>query len=454
MNRNQKFLLWALLLFGLVVRAYGIGFPEHPYFDEKYYVSAGHDYLEGRLDDNSVHPPLAKIQIAAGMLLMDGLKAYHLNPLEDSVGWRLASLIAGVATLWLGFWLALIVTRNVRLSLVALFLLSTDFLQIVSSRITMLDQVQDFWITAGFTACAYHLFRHSRQRNLWLAGLCFGVATACKWNGLFAAFAGVLALTLLSPDPDSDDAARPKLPRWRKFVMASLIFAFCIPAVYCASYTPFLAHEWHERMTNKPAPDDEPRPASVGQFLKQCAIKVIGYHTRMWKFRYDEKQFHHRYLSQFYEWPLVLRPVWYFYEEPKDVEGIIGMGSPVFWWAAAILLIELSVRELRKRVPLGKRESRSDPVGQFLLLLYLPMWLLWACSTTGGFFYYMLPTTPLMAIVVAREVEKWFEDPSSRWGAWAYLALIQIVFILYYPFLTGIAVPPAYFHRLFFDRWI
>lgn len=394
MSRWLAFLLVVLAL-AAGLRAWRLDFPGQPYFDEIYYVGAARNYLSGLSDENNVHPPLAK-QTMAVFLAVAG---------DSPAVWRLASFCSGMGTLLLTAYLAYLLTGRTRAAVLAATLLSLDFLHLVQCRIAMLDGPQSFWIMAALAAVAYTATRP--QAGLLVevvAGLCFGCATACKWNGLFALAGGCVALGWTSQD-------------WRKTLRATLLYSLGVVLVYLLSYAPLLVRE----------------TGGLSQ--------IVAQHRRMWDFRYDPKQFHHRYLSGFYSWPLGLRPVWYRFEEVQErVSGIVAMGCPLFWWLGLMLVLD----------GLFSRPRRSLPVTRFALPAFLFQWLLWAVGTTGGFLYYMVNMTPMLAVLIARELDDWWEEPLSRGLAAGYLLMLVLALACYYPLLTGLWVHQAYFRALFF----
>ena len=471
-NRWRDPIFWLILIFGVALRAVRLHFPDEPCFDEVYYQPAAEDYLQLRPDENSVHPPLAKIQIAAVVLFVDTIKAWGVANFSPMIGGRLASLLAGIGTLWFTHRMAFTLSGRRLLANLTLFLVAVDFLSIAQSRIIMLDQVQTFWIVAGLAITAEVLFERKGFDQIVFAGLCFGVATACKWSGFFAAVGAWLALMGAVSRPRGEVWA---CRSWVHRMATTLIFLLCGVLVYAASYIPFL-------LTEK----------TVNQ---ESVHKIVGFHDRMLKFRYDPEQFKHRYLSRFYEWPLVSRPVWYHYnEEDKVVRGIVGIGNVAFWWPAFFLVLEslwlgYFARLTKVGSPLGggfpeplsseggdpandaspadstdssalstlpcPPSSGADSVSQFICCSYYPQWLFWALGTTGGFFYYMLPMVPIMAVAMARHLEELWLERLGRRLAYGYICLMLVLTVLYYPLITGIPVSEAYFHRLFFvDRWI
>jgi dolichyl-phosphate-mannose-protein mannosyltransferase len=482
-SRWKDPIFWAIFVIGVLLRCYHLGFPGRQMFDEVYYVPAAEDYISCRADTNSVHPPLAKIQMALIYVVVDGLGFRNpdsgLPQLSQPEAWRIPSLLFGILTLWWTHRLAWAVCRRRFFANTALFFVASDFLCIVQSRIAMLDQIQAFWILAGLTATAELLCQTSEEledpknrlrsnSQLWGAGICFGIATACKWNGVAAAagaFAGLLGLVRTPYSQQLGLAGKLKV--FAVFLVTGL-------GVYILSYGPYVGY----------TPFQNPAlPPVERKGLSAATQDIVGFHKRMIRFRYNKKEFVHRYLSPFWQWPLVARPVWYLYDEfptssaspdspsptlspskakqeqseskpsdqPKTVNGIVAIGSVIFWWPAFLLLLESAYLTVRRRSSL----ENSDVVSQICFCFYFPQWLFWIAGTTGGFFYYMLPMVPVMALVMARYVEEEYNSKSGPILAKAYLVVIVVALILYYPLLTGISVPEVYFRRLFMpSSWI
>lgn len=416
LTRRDWQLLVLLTLLALALRVVRLDFPQWIYFDEMYYAKAAGNYLDGQQDTNTVHPPLGKLMIAGGRLVAEALKyGYGLHDLPDSVGWRLSACLAGTALIPLTYLLGLVLSRGrTTVAATAGLLVCVDFLALTTSRICMLDPFIAFWILAGTLFAALYCFEERKLSYAFAAAVCFGCATAVKWNGLFAAFGALLCMLELEQPRNR-----------RRWLVLPPLFAGVIMAIYLAAYTPFFIKE--------------------GNFAQPAWKKVIGYHQLMVRFRYNKEKFKHQYLSQFYEWPLILRPMWFYYKEAgtkpnKTVRGVACVGSPVVWWVAAFFLLEAVVTSLRYR----------HPVAQFIVVNYLANWAFWAVSTTGGFFYYMLPMVPFMALIIALCLDHW----GRRWR-WAYLTVVVITFLLYFPLLTGVSVPERYFRTLFFiPSWI
>ena len=419
--------LLAVLLLATLLRGFNLHFPGERYFDEIYYVDGAMDYLESRPDSNNVHPTLAKLQLAAALLCVDATRCWGWHQWDGVIGWRLAPFLAGVGVVALTAWLAYSLIPNRRLACTAALLVAIEHLSNAESRIATLDNLQAFWITLGLGCAARRLFRSNSDSWIWASGLAFGVATGCKWNGLFPAAGTAACLWGLV-------TSSPELRRPHRLKVA-LIYALTIGGVYALSYLPY-----RNLYPEKP--------------LAKVVEEIKGQHLRMWNFRKDPKQFKHQYLSHFYQWPFVARPVWFHYKShaKSRCTGIVAFGMIPFWWFAIYLTLESCITGYQ-RSPQGPGDGR-DRGSQFLAVAYLSQWLFWATRLTRGFFYYMLPVVPVMAVLVARQLEAWWQSGNSGWAG-GYLALLGSVSLLYYPFACGLEVPYKYFQVLFFmDNWV
>lgn len=407
--------LLGLTLLALIVRAVNLGYPAEEYFDEVYYVKGASELIAGQADSNSVHPPLGKWIIAWGRWLGESAQ------LSPQVSWRLSALVFGVLMVPLTMWLAYRLTRgNLMAARLSGLLVAIDFLHLVQCRIAMLDIFLAFFCLAGMLATLYYL--QTRHYGFIIgAGILFGLATAVKWSGLFAA-TGAVASCFFFEKFHWETPRGWFTPESAKIAVS---FAFIIPAIFLICYF------HHFRLEG---------------FNPEAFTSIRKQQTRMVKFRRDPNQFTHRYTSKFWEWPLVGRPVWYLYEEEGgSVRGIVAIGSIIFWWAALVLFMEAAYEGWKKKC--GTR--------LFLVSNYFANWIFWIVSTTGGFFYYMVVNVPLMAILVAWRVSEWLEMKDMKRYAQGYLAFLILAFLLYYPLLVALPVPNLYFRALIpFPQWI
>ncbi|GIU98039.1 MAG: hypothetical protein KatS3mg013_1842 [Actinomycetota bacterium] len=380
-------------------------------FDEIYYAKAGcilvgfddrtcrldateRLFREQRWDVGSyVHPDLGKWQIGLGV------KAFGMRPF----GWRISSAIAGTLVVALTAATAWLLFRSAVWTAVAGGLLAIDGMNLVLSRIALLDVHLELWVTAGFLALLLDRRRLERARRTpdaersvapllrpWLlvAGVAFGAATAVKWSGAFAlGAAGVLVLAWATgrhgPGLGRGRALARALAREGLPIVVGLGLVPLL--VYLLTWWPWLHHMGHD-------PVREPVAA---------AAALAREHLDMWRYQAETiREFEevdgtrtptHPYYSRPWRWPVLGRPV-LFYSELDDgtVSQILAIGNPAIAWASVPALVACAVLWWRAR----------DRAAGFLVLAFLGQWLPWFLVPRPQFSFYLLPMTPYLVLAV------------------------------------------------------
>jgi dolichyl-phosphate-mannose--protein O-mannosyl transferase len=164
---------------GVVLRIQGIGFPPRFTFDEQHFVPNARNYLLGLADDND-HPPLGKLFIAIGLLLFG----------DGPVGWRAASLILGLQSLVIAYWLARELFDDARAGWFAAAFLAADGFFISYSRTALLDGgltcLVLFSLLAAVTARTW--------RGVLVCAVLVGLSASIKWSGGLVVVPAVLAV--------------------------------------------------------------------------------------------------------------------------------------------------------------------------------------------------------------------------------------------------------------------
>jgi dolichyl-phosphate-mannose--protein O-mannosyl transferase len=154
----------------------------------------------------------------------------------------------------------------------------------------------------------------------------------------------------------------------------------------------------------------------------------------------------HPYQSQWWSWPLLLRPIWYEFEQVPTgfYRGVLAIGNPALWWAAIPAMIYLARSALRAR----------DPVATFIVTGFLVSYLPYIFIGRALFLYHMLPAVPFMAIATAVAAS----HLRARLGPaipLLYLVLAVAWFVSYYPVLAALPIATARFYRLmWFGTWL
>jgi hypothetical protein len=152
------------------------------------------------LDDNQRYPSSDRQQLLA--LSADGTMAM-VETGRHAFAWRVPGVLAGVAMAALLYLLARLLFRRRAIALLVAFLIVSDGLLFVQSRIGMNDSYVGLGIVAAYVLFAALWLKPGGRRRQWLAfalvmpviGLSLGLALASKWVAAYAIGGlGILAL--------------------------------------------------------------------------------------------------------------------------------------------------------------------------------------------------------------------------------------------------------------------
>ena len=410
--------------------------PQRYIYDEVYHAYTASQYVAGNADAwlwstkapsvvapapqvayEWTHPPLGKLLIADGILAAG----------SGSVGWRLASALFGALGVGLVYVLALQLTRHILAAALAAGLLLVDGLYFVQSRTGMVDIFLTFFLVAALLFL-YQYLTAPPDKVRWpllRTGCMMGLAMATKWSAVYAcALIGVVALVrtynlrkqtgVRRPKPDAVIGYREHL-RW---IPLALI---CLPiVVYLASFIPFFV-EGH----------------TPGQ-LVELHRQMFYYHSRL--------QATHSYQSQWWSWPLTLRPVWYFVDRSNgEVASIYANGNPVLYWAF-LPAMAVTIRLLWRR---------HTAVLIVLLIGFFGQWLPWSLSPRISFIYHFLPAVPFGCLAVGLVLAHlWRQGNGGRIIAGGYVLLAVAAFAWLYPIYSGVYLRPSALNaRFLLDSW-
>ncbi|MHC2336708.1 dolichyl-phosphate-mannose-protein mannosyltransferase [Bradyrhizobium sp. USDA 4454] len=404
-----------------VVLLLGITTPDKLYFDEVHYVPAARQMLLPVTEDpilNPMHPPLAKEIIALS------IKTFGDGPL----GWRYPAALFGALALVAVYLGALALFASQERAVAAVLLAVFNQMLFVQARIAMLD-IFALAFCLFAVAAFIHGFRQQRPHTAFaLAGLAAGLASACKWSGLFglATCIAIVAVIRLMQgwrtrfaDAGAEDWYRPDL--WPDFRLAHFIACFVLvpSAVYLATFVPLYGLSWSGLIE-----------AQRRIFADNTTTAIAG----------------HTYMSAWPSWPLLVRPVWFLFEKVGDdaFAAIVCLGNPLVLWPALIALIVA----LRDWI-VGRGRTAF-----LVLAFYLGPYLAWALlPRTLGFIYYYLPAATTASFVLVYALTR---KGAPRWLLWAFVAVACAGFVAMLPVTAaGIGTSMATFNRLMlFQNWI
>lgn len=395
----------AILIFALAEALFLIrlAVPHQLVFDEVHYVPAARALIASSGPMNIEHPLLAKWLIALGMRLFG----------DNPFGWRVAATIAGSATVVSVFATVWLITIRRRPSLVAAALTLLGFTVYIQARIAMLDGFMLAFLMAGIAMIGWTLRRGGWWR--WtVAAMLLGCAVACKWLAApYVAFAAIALIVFKRDDPR-------RFPGLR-IVPAIVVLGAVSIATYFLTFAPAFFY------ANDPLTIARLLPFQWDMYQRQT--QVLPAHT---------------YQSNWWTWPLLIRPIWYLYEPADGAQrGILLLGNPAIMWGGLAAVAACWWGWVKS--------------GSARLFAAASLWTgslaIWAVIPKSlGFYYYYYPSSVFLVIAIVVALDHW------RRKGWD-LALIAVAAGLatyFYPVLSAQALPDdgAFQDYTWFATWV
>lgn len=442
-TRLDSVALALVTLVAAALRLLSLNRPTGLVFDEIFYAQDACWYVHGSeavcgITDlvSRAHPPLGK------WLIGSGIAAFGYEPF----GWRIAVAVAGIATVAIAYVLAWRLLRRTVTgtaltigATAAAGLLALDFLHLVQSRVAMLDSLIVLFVVGAVTAAVLDRDR-SRARGggrpaweraalgrpwLLVAGVCLGAATAVKWSGAYVAPAviGLVVIWAVMERRAEDPAAG-----WRSAV-GSATRHDLVPVAVLLGLVPVLAYA-----------------ASYTGRMPGSLIGLPWEAGTVWRGIWDHQRamldFHtglggdHPYQSPPWSWPLVKRPVaFWFGTDGGAYREILSMGNPIAWWAGLVALAALLVTWARS----GWNWLRPEPVILGAAgATYLP-WLVLSGDRSQTFLWYFLPTVPFLCLALGT-VAAWAWERTAGRVAMAVFGVAVIASVAFW-LPTTVALP-------------
>jgi len=405
-------------------------------FDELYFANDARDDLIGR-DYLDPEPPLAKLIIAFGIKLFG----------FTSFGWRVMSAVFGTLLVALMYLLARLLVP-VRFFAVATGLLTTfDGMTFVQSRIGMIDIYPIVLIVVAYIL--FHLHLRSdlvrRQRaTIVLTGLALGAALAAKWISLaaYGTIVLILVIQLLRRAIQYDRATA---------AIATLSLTLLPVSTYLVAYTRYLS------IAHSIPLESLPVALTLWPFHLDAGVawhNLVAFHR--WTFTYHYTLHEpHPYYSKWFSWPVLYRPVLYYYTDrglgvdagtgTSLVAGIFNLGNPLIWWASIAALLWTGWVAVRRRALSAA----------FILLAFAAAWLPFALIPRGLFLYHMFGGLPFMILATALALTELRTKARLLAPVLGYLGAVVLSFVFFYPLWTGMPLTSdALRARIWFPTWL
>ncbi len=401
----------AAMTIAAVTRAPGLTRPGVLVFDEQYYAPGAAEMLQwGAVHGLAKHPPLGWWFIASG------IEVFGFTPL----GWRIAALLAGIATVGAVCAAVRRLTGDQRLAFLAGLLCALDGVMFSLGRLAMLDVFVGLFVALAVWALAVFWTipdgdRRGQRRAAVAALVAVGLGGAVKWT------VAPIALVVLG-SMWAVDLRRMATER-RRAVLTSLLLAVTIPAgLYLAAWAP--------RQLG-------PAAFSARSFVSDQR-KVEDFHRSI--------DSHNANAAPASSWFAMQRPTRLFAQNcagtasregvgpcrgaPKD-SGVLllALPNPMVWAVCIAALAGLVVEAVRRRSAIG--------VG--LLAIVATQWGPWLIDPRWAYTFYLTSIIPVLLVAAAWLVGR------RRVHRWRLLLLTTgiatiVLFVFFYPVLTGHAL--------------
>ncbi|TAM76938.1 phospholipid carrier-dependent glycosyltransferase [bacterium] len=257
----------------------------------------------------------------------------------------------------------------------------------------------------------------SRDATLWMWLLALSLACVIdsKWNGFFTLGWVLMGLAVIASQRWWCRPAQWGNPRGIPLDVVYAAILLVGAAVYVLSYIPYFA-------------------------LGHNLADLMGLQRQMFLY-HDELKATHPYQARWWEWPLIWRPISYYYHDfggaQHLVAEILALPNPVNWWFG---LLSVPVMFL---VGLVRRHK-----GYALLIgAYLWQWLPWMISPRITFEYHFFPNLAIICLANALVLQEAWRS-FGRWGriaVIAFLAAVAWAFLFWFPIWVGTPIP--------YDEW-
>ncbi len=409
-----------MLVLGIVLRVHAFGFPSSFMFDEHHFVENARNYLNHQADWND-HPPLGKLLIAQSILWLG----------DNSVGWRIPSLVFGFVTIACGGLVAARLFKSSSAGWIAAAFLSVDGFLIAYSRAALLDG----FLAAGL---AIALLIATLRLNGWTAlasGVILGLSASIKFSGI------AVALPLIV------GALFAHLPK-RKLVLYGALFGIAALTCYFLQYSRGLVLAL--------------KSATPGDVFRDTQ-RLLDHHAALTDMK-------NPWTSGWITWAVPTRPALLSYERHwGEVRVLSGLGNLALWWPGVLLTVASIVVIVGKGVvaiaSAGNDESTDsgslNPAlflgthGRASLILLagcIGFVAPWVITHRDSYIYHFLPSYAAIILLLAGYVD-WVRRRKPI-DALLFIGVVLIVAAFYAPIWSSMVTSEdAVNARLFVGGW-
>ncbi len=474
------------------------------YFDEIYHPRTALEHIQGQYPFENSHPPLGKL------ILGLGIRMFGMTPF----GWRFMGTLLGVLMVPLFYLFLKNIFGKRNIAVCGTILLATEFMHLTQTRIATIDTYGVFFILLAYlffyrwlTASATRGKRGKTSEGygqLALSGILWGIGCACKWTVIYAgaglAVLYVIHMVLRIRAWDKDELGRKAgLGRWLTATLGVSVLCFVIIPliVYTLSYLPYA------QAAGKPG-----LAGAIDEMWRNQG-DMLSYHNQVHSY--------HPYASRWYQWLVDARPILYYYKDLGGgmVEKFSAFTNPLTTWLGLFAMITCLARCLRRvwaklalvwsaglgccvvcwlvgRVENGDfdpaltaqqltwrfllmglclavylaaataivllLDKRPSALAVFVSVGFAAQFLPWVCIGRITFAYHYFPATLFLILGICMLFDDLMSCPRARWRwpVYGVTAGSVALYAMFYPYLTGLAMPTWYFSNFlqFLPSWV
>lgn len=415
---------------------------DETYFDEIYHVRNAIEIVNGQFMYPSVHPLLGTNIIAFFILLFGN------NPFA----WRIGGVLFSIAMLPIVYLLSKRLFNTTRYCTISTLLFALDFMHLTTARIATLEPFSIFFIILMYYFMSLYFYtsfldtKFLQQLIYLLAcGISTSLAIATKWTGCYSAV-GIAIIFFINfgtrikeyliakkkfkqkiyVDNIEEKLCHKIINYYPRYLIITIIFnilVFILLPILTYLFVHIIDHIWRDSF-------------SISNMIKQIQY-TYNYHINL--------QATHPFQSQWYQWILNIRPIWYYIKRIDNYAySITCMSHPLITLACFSSLIYSIYLYIRHK---AKITSLTIIFIGFLSAL-LPWMLVQRCV----FAYHFYPST-LFYILILVYMIRYLELKYKTYKITKIFIIVSIIiFIIFLPATCGFETYQSYLNG--FLTWL
>ena len=415
------------------------------YFDEVYFARSAENYLHNQIPNERTHPPLGKLIQASGIVTFG----------DTPFGWRIMGVIFGTLMIPLMYLLGKKLFGTWIGGFSAAFLLAFDFMHFTMARIGTADTYVVFFslLSQLFFLIYFANVVKSGWKTpvlpLFLAVIFFALGFSTKWFTIFGAL-GMLALLAALRFRDIWKLKGRLSDKYVAFFdyPAFLLLGFIglAAVIYFITYIPDM-------------------------LAGDSFLTILHLQNTMFNFHIG-LNVTDSFSSPWWSWPFMIRPRWFDISYlPNNIDSTISVfGNPAVWWLGFACMIALTeraihgrelIQKLRNRVTGSKIQSllidtrgHWDLAAIFTVVIFFFSWLPYIFISRVIYIYHFYLSVPLLCLAITYFINKYWNTRAGKAASIAIFAATVIMFVVFYPVISGMPVSTSYIHYLkWFPSW-